>query len=453
MKKIYFDYAATTPMAPEVISAMRPYFKEKFGNPGSLHYFGQEAMAAVDVSRETIAKTIGANFNEIIFTGSATEANNLTLRGVVKNFNNALATAPQNQNNFFPAKKFSSPSARHPAYGGNQAAAPAGCSSGQSAIAQNFSPLRIIISAIEHESILETARALEKEGVEIIYLPVDKQGFIDLKKLKESLNEQTILVSVMYANNEIGTIQPIQEISKIINDFKEKRNYPLFHTDAVQAFQFLNCPPPLIDTTSSEINSSLKIKQGWGIDLMTLSAHKIYGPKGIGALYAANRIQPLITPIITGGGQEFGLRSGTENVPAIAGFAKAAELIVKNRAEETKRVGDLTDYFWQEIKKIEPKAEINGVSSNQLRLPNILNICFSGQNAQDLLIKLDINGVAVSSGSACSAKMLKPSYVLKAIGLPDNKIKNSVRFSFGKFTTKKEIIEALKIIKFTIQDL
>lgn len=383
MKRIYFDYAATTPMDKEVIKTITPYFNEKFGNPGSLHYFGQEAIAAVDASRETIAKTIGANFNEIIFTGSATEANNLALRGAMK------TTKP---------------------------------------------PYRIIVSKIEHESILDTVRDLEKEGAEVIYLPVDKQGSIDLKKLKESLNERTILVSIIYANNEIGTVQPIQEIAKIINDFKEKRSYPLFHTDAVQAFQFLNC----------DVNNL-------GIDLMTLSAHKIYGPKGIGALYAANKIQPLITPIITGGGQEFGFRSGTENAPAIVGFAKAIELTSENRAKETKKISELTDYFWREIKKISPKAEINGnanlTTSQAVRLPNILNIFFPGQNAQDLLIKLDINGVAVSSGSACSARAFKPSYVLKAIGLPDNKIKSSLRFSFGKPTTKTEINLALKIIK------
>ena len=248
------------------------------------------------------------------------------------------------------------------------------------------------------------------------------------------------MVSIIYANNEIGTIQPIKEIGKLISEFREKNNsrFPLFHTDAVQAFQFLDCDVDKL-----------------GIDLMTLSAHKIYGPKGIGALYI-RALYPkpyTLNPIITGGGQEFGLRSGTENVSSIIGFAKAAEIIIKNRAEENKRIGDLADYFWREIKKICPQAEINGVSnikcqmSDVKKLPNILNIRFPGQNAQDLLIKLDINGVAVSSGSACSARAVKPSYVLKAIGLPDAQIKNSLRFSFGKPTTKKEIIEALEIIK------
>ncbi len=399
MEKIYLDYAATTPIDKEVTNVMRPYFGDKFGNPGSLHSFGQEALKAVDESREKIAKAIGADFREIIFTGSATEANNLALRGTIK-----------------AAHLFSDGTSRTKTIG---------------------RPHRIIISDIEHESILETCRDLENEGVEIIYLPVDKSGFVDLKKLKESLNERTILVSIMYANNEIGTIQDISEISKIINNFKkEKRNsetYPLFHTDAVQAFQFLDC----------DINKL-------GIDLMTLSAHKIYGPKGVGMLYMRElkAQSSKLKAITTGGGQEFGLRSGTENVASIVGFAKAVELAAKNREKETKRIGELTDYFWQEIKKIEPKAELNGNSilskSDVNKLPNILNIHFPNRRADDMLIKLDLNGIAVSSGSACSARAMKPSYVLKAIGLTDQKIKSSLRFSFGKFTTKKEINETIK---------
>lgn len=385
MKRIYLDYAATTPMDKEVLKAMAPYFSGKFGNPGSIHSFGQEAIAAIDESREKIAKAIGADFREVIFTGSATEANNLALRGVIR-----------------AAAKTAKP------------------------------PYQIIISSIEHESILETARGLEKEGVEIIYLPVDKQGFVDLKKLKESLNERTILVSIMYANNEIGIIQPIKEIAEVINNYKKEKQiaHPLFHTDAVQAFQFLNC----------DVNDL-------GVDLMTLSAHKIYGPKGIGLLYART-ISPKSyapNPIITGGGQEFGLRSGTENVPAIVGFAKAIELAEKNREKEFKRIAELSAYFWKELKKICPKAEINGAIIN--KLPNILNIYFPNQNADELLMKLDLNGVAVSSGSACSARATKISHVLKAIGLPENKIKSSLRFSFGKFTTKKEITQAIRALR------
>ncbi|MEK7481782.1 MAG: cysteine desulfurase family protein [Patescibacteria group bacterium] len=403
MERIYLDYAAATPVAPEVLKAMAPYFSKKFGNPGSLHSFGQEALKAIDESREKIAKTIGAppagGFREIIFTGSATEANNLVLRGVIKNVRCQMSGV------------------RRP---------------------------RLIVSAIEHESILETARDLEKEGVEIIYLPVSHEGLVDLEKLKNFLNEQTILVSIICANNEIGTIQNISEISEIIRDFRNKKindqwsmiatAYPLFHTDAVQAFQFLDC----------DVNKL-------GVDLMTLSAHKIYGPKGVGCLYikSSNPKSYILNPIITGGGQEFGLRAGTENVASIVGFSKAVELAEKNREKETKRIGELADYFWKKLKKIYSQAEINGNlrTSQVLRLPNILNIYFPNQRADDLLIKLDLAGIAVSSGAACSARAMKPSYVLKAIGLPEQKIKSSLRFSFGRFTTKKEIDEALKIIK------
>lgn len=457
MRKIYLDYAAATPVDPSVKKVMEPYFYQKFGNPSSLHFFGQEAMAAIDESREKIAKNIGADFREIIFTGSATEANNLALRGVVKNFNNLRAVAFRNQNIFAPAAKFSSPSARHPAFGGNQAGAPAGCSSWQSALDKKFLPLRIIVSSIEHKSILETAHDLEKEGVEVIYLPVNREGFVGLKKLKEALNERTVLVSIMYVNNEIGTIQPITKISEIIRNFRQTLTpkpytpYPLFHTDAVQAFQYLDC----------DVNKL-------GVDLMTLSAHKIYGPKGVGGLYVRtidnkqltidrkNNGQwsmvkgQLLSPLIAGGGQEFGFRSGTENIVAIVGFAKAVELVSNSRELENKRIEKLSDYFWKELKKINLKIQLNSIpkiTNYKLpitNLPNILNIYFPGKLSKDLLIKLDLAGIAVSSGSACSVRSSKPSHVLKSCGLSENRIKSSLRFSLGRPTTKAEINEAIK---------
>ena len=452
MKRIYFDYAATTPVDPAVFATMKPYFSEKFGNPSSLHFFGQEAMAAIDESREKIAKNIGANFREIIFTGSATEANNLALRGAIKEFkikNLGFRDAPHSKS--------------------------------------HIPNPRVIVSAIEHESILETCRDLESEGVEIIYLPANREGAVDLKKLKEALNERTILVSTMYANNEIGTIQPIVEISKIIQEFKEKKfsspkpaqasghgvpskvrderaeeqassprwgersglreegfssAYPLFHTDAVQAFQYLDC----------DVNKL-------GVDLMTLSAHKIYGPKGVGVLYAralSPKPYPL-NPIITGGGQEFGFRSGTENVAAIVGFAKAIELVSNSRELENKRIKKISDYFWKELKKINSKIQLNSIPKITdyklpiTNLPNILNIYFpesaGWRTAKDLLIKLDLAGVAVSSGSACSTRSSKPSHVLKSCGLSENRIKSSLRFSLGRFTAKAEINEAIKRLK------
>ena len=388
MRKIYLDYAATTPVDSAVLAAMKPYFEKRFGNAGSLHSFGQEAMAALDDSREKIAKAIGADFREIIFTGSATEASNLALRGAV------MASGVKNS--------------------------------------------KIIISTIEHKSILETCRDLESEGAEVIYLPASREGIIDLKKLKATLDERTILVSVMYANNEIGTIEPISKISEIIKNFRDelKTIYPLFHTDAVQAFQYLDCDV-----------------QKLGVDLMTLSAHKIYGQKGIGALYVRElkTKNSKLKAILTGGGQEFGLRSGTENMPLIVGFAKAIELAGKAREKESKRVSELRNYFWKQIKKIYPEAQLNGptISVNQLnqyksaRLPNNLNIYFPKLRAEDLLVKFDLAGVAVSAGSACSARGTEPSHVLKACGFPLERIKSSLRITLGRPTTKAEIDEAI----------
>lgn len=449
MKRIYFDYAASTPVEPRVEKAMRPYFFQKFGNTSSLHRFGQEALAAVDLSREVIASALGANFREIIFTGSATEANNLALRGPVKEFRiqNLGYRKPLNSKSYI------------------------------------LNP-RIVVSAIEHESILETARDLEQCGAEIVYLPVNRQGVIDLKKLKKSLNERTILVSVMYANNEIGTIEPISAIAKLVQEFRkqkiENRNsrfyfldsrFPLFHTDAVQAFQFLDCDV-----------------KNLGVDLLTLSAHKIYGPKGVGGLYVRQQIAnsksqiannsnkksyspfaighlPLLAPLTTGGGQEFGLRSGTENTPAIVGFAKAVELISNSRELESKRIRKLHDYFWQEIRKVFPGAEINGATTkskeqmtNSLNkgvyspfaighLPNILNIYFPGYKSEELLAKLDLAGIAVSAGSACTSRSPLPSYVIRSLGWNEKRMRGSLRFSFGRPTTKSEIDKALKIIK------
>jgi cysteine desulfurase len=411
MNKIYLDYAATAPVDPLVEKAMRPYFSEKFGNPSSLHSFGQEALAAVSESREKIAKSIGAEFREIIFTGSATEANNLALRGVVKKaMRNEYGFALSNEKKTNKNSKL---------------------------ITQNSLLIpRVIISPIEHDSIIKTCEDLEMDGVEVTYLPVSRDGIIDLAKLKKTLNRQTILISVMYANNETGVIQPIAEILKIIKNFRKTNNslFPLFHTDAVQAFQFLDCDVGEL-----------------GIDLMTLSAHKIYGPKGVGALFVKKSLLASghwLKSLITGGDQEFGLRSGTENVAGIVGFSKAVELVVKNREKEIKRIEGLVNCFWKEIKKIYPAARINGPEIGaKNKLPNILNIYFPGHSTEDLLIKLDLAGAAVSSGSACSARALNLSHVLKACGFPDKRIKSSLRFSFGRFTTIVEIKEALKRVK------
>lgn len=405
--RLYFDYAASTPVDPLVERAMRPYFLEKFGNAGSLHSFGQEAMTAVDRSRETIAEALGANFREIIFTGSATEANNLALRGVIKSFKQRTT---------------------------------------------GVSRPRLVVSSIEHEAVLETARDMEKDGAEVVYAAVNKEGVVDLKRLADALNERTILVSVMYANNEIGTIQPLFEIKKIIDDFKKrnfpkKTTYPLFHTDAVQAFQFLDC----------------NVKK-LGVDLLTISAHKIYGPKGIGALYvrqetgdkrqglrgSMSHVAGCLSPIVTGGGQEFGLRSGTENVPLVVGFAEAVRLLAKSRERDSERIAKLRDFLWRGIKKVFPKAELNGPAAGSSRLPNILNVCFSGHRSEDLLVKFDLAGLAVSAGSACSSRANRPSHVIGALGYPRERALSSIRFSLGRPTTKKEVDAALKIIKMSL---
>jgi len=380
MKNIYLDYAASTPVDPRALRAMEPYFAKQFGNPGSLHSFGQEAIAAIDASRETLAKILRVGFREIIFTGSATEANNLALRGALAGFRARGAHA--------------------------------------------HAKARIIVSAIEHESIIETARDLEREGAEVIYLPVDERGTVNMNALERYLDEKTAIVSVMYANNEIGCVQPIAEIAKFVN------GRALFHTDAAQAFQFFTCEPGAA-----------------GPDLMTLSSHKVYGPKGAGALYIKEGALrgATLPPIITGGGQEFGLRSGTENVPAIVGFAKAAELAARARAKESVRLGVLKSRLWAGIKNGVPHAEING--SLEDSLPNILNVYVPGHSAEDMLTKLDLAGVAASSGSACRARALEASYVIEALDYSAERAKSSIRFSLGRPTTKSEIDAAVKLFK------
>lgn len=436
-QRIYFDYAATTPLHPLVLRAMQPHFGAAFGNPSSLHAFGQEAIAAIDEARETVAHAIGAHFREIIFTGSATEANNLALRGTTQTIRRLMQNL---------------------------------VGDGQRSVSVSQRP-RLIISAIEHESVLETARDLEKDGVEVIYLPVNGEGFVDLRKLKEALDERTVLISVMYVNNEIGVIQPIAEIAKIILGFRKQKTengkvknsefyspnsdfYPLLHTDAVQALQYLDC----------DVNRL-------GVDLMTLSAHKIYGPKGIGALYVKNlefRNQNLggnrslypksyiLNPVITGGGQEFGLRSGTQNTPLVVGFAKAVECAVGRRREETKRTEDLSSRFWNGLKKFCPEARVNGVEGAHggkraaRRSPHILNVYFPGKRAEDLLVKLDLAGIAISAGAACAARSGKPSYVIDALGHPRKRAEESVRVSFGRQTTVSEVDRALRIFRIVL---
>lgn len=383
MKKIYLDYAATTPLDKEVFEAMLPYFEEKFGNPGSVHILGQEAQAALDNARLAISKCLNAKPEEIIFAGSATEANNLAIRGVIK------------------------------------------------AISNGKKP-HIITSAIEHESILETCRDLENHNlVEVSYLGVAGNGIIKVDDVQGAVKENTVLISIHYANNEIGTIQPIAEIGAAVarlNDARlvkgQERIY--FHTDAVQAFQFFDISPKKLS-----------------VDLLTFSGHKIHGPKGIAALYVNS--ESVLEPIITGGGQEFGLRPGTENVPAIVGFAKAVELAASSREEANKRTKDLRDELYLGIAKIKREVKLN--DAREPRLPNNLNLSFPGHTGEELLLLLDSEGVAVSTGSACQAKSAKPSHVLIALGLDEREANSSLRFSLGRPTTKEEISQTLKVIE------
>jgi cysteine desulfurase len=393
MNNIYLDYAATTPVDPEVADKIKPFFDYKiddFGNPSSLHYFGQRAKRALDFAREKIAKTITANHREIVFTSSATEANNLILRGILKSF--------------FKKQK--------------------GCGKIP----------KFIISSIEHPSVLETVKTLENDGaVEVVYLPVNSTGIVDLSVLEKELDDRTLLVSVMWVNNEIGTVQPIEKLSTLLEIFKKENSnkltapYPLFHTDAVQAFNLFDL-------------STLKS----GADLMTLSSHKIYGPKGAGLLYIKGGadVTNFIEPIITGGGQEYGLRSGTENVPAVVGFACAAEKSYKSHKKEHERLEKLSRIFFDVLKKEIPEIELNNSWNN--RAPHILNIYFP--HHENLGIALDLIGISASAGSACAQRHERPSYVLEQMGLGVDRIKQSIRFSFGRFTSEKDINEACRRI-------
>ncbi|MGA2418002.1 MAG: cysteine desulfurase family protein [Candidatus Staskawiczbacteria bacterium] len=369
MKKIYLDYAATTPVDKRVEKEMQPYFSEKFGNTMSLHSFGQEAKLALENSRQILADAINADLNEIIFTSSATESNNLALKGI--------ALANKNKGN------------------------------------------HIIISSIEHPCIVESAKWLEKYGFKITKIPVDKFGLVNPEDIKKAINTKTILVSVIHASNEIGTVEPIEKIGKIC---REKGIY--FHTDASQSFGKI-----VIDV--KKIN----------IDLLTASSHKIYGPKGAGLLYVKKGT--ILEPVLHGGGQENGLRGSTVNVPAIVGFAKAAEICQEEMSKETKRLAKLRDKLIKNVLKIK-NSHLNGHPKN--RLANNANFWFDFIEGESLVMQLDLEGIACSTGSACSSFKLEPSDVLLAIGLRPEQAHGSLRVSLGRFTTEKEINYLIKIL-------
>lgn len=364
--KVYLDNAATTAVDHRVLKAMLPYFRQNFGNAMSVHQYGQEALAAVEKARETIADFLHCQQQEVIFTSGATESNNLALKGVVD--------------------AYSGPGKPH-----------------------------IIISAIEHHCVLETAEYLEKKGLaDVTYIQPNTDGIVSVADITKAIKKNTILVSVMYVNNEIGTIQPIVEIGNIL-----KGRGIVFHTDAVQAINYLNCNV-----------------QKLGVDLLSFSGHKIYGPKGIGALYIRPGIK--IQKIMLGGEQEFGRRAGTHNVPAIVGMGKAVELLKLENTKFSKNIKSLRDYLWRGIKKNIPQVILNG--SLIKRVPNNLNVSFKNVEGEGILIALDLEGVAVSTGSACSSGSLEPSHVMMAISKKDHlRSHSSVRFSLSKHTTKKDI--------------
>ena len=385
-KKVYFDYAASTPVDPGVLNSILPYFGEKYGNAASIHSFGQEAQIAIDEARTKVANFFECSFSEIIFTGSATESINLAIRGAIK---------------------------------------------ASWAAAKDKKP-HIITSRIEHEAVLDTCRDLEKEGVEVTILPVNADGFVKQEDVRSALKENTALVSIMYANNEIGTIQPIKEIGRIVKEVRRERGgvYPLFHTDAVQAVNFLDCGAERL-----------------GVDLLSFSGQKIYGPKGVGGLYRKEGMS--IKPIITGSGQEFGLRSGTSNVPLIVGLAEAIALLSEMK-KLAGQIEQLRDRLIERVIKEIPGAKLNGSLEN--RLPNNANLNFGAVKSKidsSLIVALDLAGFAISAGSACQSKAQKPSHVLTAIGLSPQEVKKSIRVSLGKTTTMEEIdglVEALKKI-------
>ena len=363
MKTVYLDNNATTKTDEEVVKAMLPYLSECYGNPSSIYKIGRENRKAIEESREKVAKALNCDSSEIYFTAGGSESDNTAIKGIAHSYRNK----------------------------GNH----------------------IITSVIEHPAVLETCKQLEKEGFEVTYISVDENGIIKLDELKKAIKETTILITVMFANNEIGTIQPIKEIGEIA-----KENNLFFHTDAVQAVGSLR-----IDV--KELN----------IDSLSLSAHKFYGPKGIGALYVRKGIK--FEKFINGGHQEKNKRAGTENVPGIVGLGKAIELAYDNLEEHNKKIKELRDYYVEQIQEKIPYIKING--DMQKRLPGNSNISFRFIEGEGLLLNLDLKGICASSGSACTSGSLDPSHVLLAIGLPHEIAHGSLRISIGKNNTKEEI--------------
>ncbi|MCB8565395.1 cysteine desulfurase NifS [Fusobacterium ulcerans] len=375
--RVYLDNNATTKMDNEVFEAMVPYLTEYYGNASSLHLFGKETNKAMNESRETIAKYLGADPSEIIFTASGSESDNLAIRGIARAYKNR---------------------GKH-----------------------------IIASPIEHPAIKNTLKDLEDEGYEITILHVDKNGMLDVEELKNAIKDETILITVMHANNEVGTFQPIEEIGKIA-----KENKIIFHVDAVQTMGKVDIKP-----------------KEMGIDLLSFSAHKFYGPKGVAALYWRNGVR--FGKVLTGGGQEGKRRPGTSNVPGMVGMAKALELAYRDMAEEFKKEEELRDYFESEVLKRIPEVVINAKEAK--RLPGTSSITFKYLEGESILLSLSYKGIAVSSGSACSSDDLQASHVLLAMGIAPEFAHGTIRFGLGKYNTKEEIDYTLDVLVEVIEKL
>lgn len=370
MKRVYLDCAATTPMRDEVLEAMLPYFKAKFGNPSSIHWFGQDARGAIEEARERVAALIGGRCEEIVFTSGGTEADNFAVKGI--------AYANERKGN------------------------------------------HIITSSIEHHAVLESCQFLEKRGSTVTYLPVDKYGMVYPEAVRAAITEKTVLITVMHASNEVGTIQPIAEIGKIARE----RGIP-FHTDAVQTAGHI---PVNVDEL--------------GVDLMSLSGHKLYGPKGIGALYIRKGTK--LVSFIHGGEQERRRRASTENVPGIVGFGRAAELALSELGREVERLTSLRTQLIEGLFERIDRLSLNGHPTK--RLPNNVNIGVEFIEGESILVNLDLESIAASTGSACSSSSLEPSHVLLALGLPHEIAHGSLRFSMGLYTTEGDIGRVLEVL-------
>lgn len=417
MTKIYLDHSATTPMDKQVLNAMLPYFSGKFGNPSSIHGFGQVALAGVDAAREELSRFLNCNSEEVIFTSGATESDNLAINGVIK----AL---------------------KKPSFAPSDAKALADKKAMAGKQGTKKEEMHIITSLIEHDAVLEPLMNQETKGIKITRLPVKANGVVDIEKFKKAIRDDTVLVSIMYVNSEVGSIQPISEIGKIIKNINEKRlkewqkcrtaerggrpQKIYFHTDATQAVNFLDCDVKRLRC-----------------DLLSLSGHKIYGPKGVGALFVKSGAP--LNAVQLGGHHERNLRSGTLNVPGIVGLGEAIRLLnKKSREAENKKIAELRDMLVNGIMKNIPNVILN--TDREISTPSHAHFSFLGVEGESILISLDLKGMAVSTGSACASSSLKASHVLLAMGIKPEIAHNSIRFTLGKQTTEAEIKKVIKIL-------